>query len=267
MAKEKKNGPLTQSEKTFIQMNMKDLSPQQIAEELNRNVNTIASFITSLGFDSEKNNILILKKREDWPMIKDQLTDEEATLFEWHWNEIIKQFGAEVKFTESMQIVNAIKHEILGNRALTSQRQITRDMEDIREDILRERDKPNPDFQMIESWERTLGSLAETLDVNNREYRESNKKLSEVLEKLKANRDQRLAKVEDSRKSFPSWMQRLMEDKEVQKTFGRYIAKMKLSIDFERYRLGSIYKYADNTLDRPLLNEETIKIETEINEL
>lgn len=268
MAPPKKNGPITQDEKDFIRANMSNMGAKEIAEELGRNPNTVLNFMNSLeAVGSDNANILTLKKREDWNVIKGQFSDEEITVFEWHWNQITRQFVDELKFTESMQLINAIKHEILGNRALSDQRKLTLQILETEKKLEKERDKDPLDFQRVESLEKLMGSLSAALEVNNKEYRECNKKLGEVLASLKANRDQRLKNIQDSKKSFSTWIARLMEDKTMQRDFGRYAAKMRLAVEGEERRLGAGYKYADGQIDRPLLNENTIKIEYDLESL
>lgn len=264
--KPKKNGPITQEEKDFIRLNMQVMSAKDIADELGRNPNTILSFMNSIdGNTGEKGSILNLKKREDWAMIKSQFSEDEIVLFEYHWAKICEQFREEIRYTESLQLLNAIKHEILGNRALTDQRKLTIQIGETEKKLDKERDKPTQDVQRIESLERLLGSLSAALEMNNKEYRECNKKLSEALTALKGSREQRLARVEDSKKSFNVWMARLISDKDLQKDLGQYAEKHKLAAELERQRLGRPFKFADGKIDRPLLNEDTLDIEYDVN--
>jgi hypothetical protein len=268
MAKDKKNGPITQEEKEFIRANMNNLSAKQIAEELGRNPNTILSFINSIdGVGNDLSNILSLKKREDWSVIKGQFSDEEILIFEYHWNEIVKQFREDLRHSESIQILNAIKHEILGNRALTDQRKLTKQILETESKLEIEYERDPPDSIRIDQLEKLMMTLSTALEVNNKEYRECNGQLSKALKDLKATREMRLSKIDDSRKSFSVWMNRLMEEPQMQRDFGRYGAKMRLAIEGEAHRLGSVMKYADKTYDRPLLNVDTLNIETDIEEL
>lgn len=263
MSKIKKNGPLTEEEKNFIKLNMINLSPANIAEQLNRNAETVAKYISQID-TSDKNDILNLKKREDWPMIKGQFSEDEIAVFEWHWENITKQFKQEIFHTEGMQLINAIKHEILGNRNLTDQQKLNLQIAKICKELDDEYAQPTRDMVRINDLERLVASLTAAVEVNAKEYRESCKKLEEALKGLKAQREQRLARVEDSRKSFYIWLSRLLSDKDMQKELGEWAEKRRMASEIELQRLGAMHQYEDGDLDRPILNLDTLKIESDI---
>lgn len=263
----KKNGPLTQEEKEFIRMNADSMDAIEIGNHLSRNPTTVRNFINSMDMSGDSGDILNLRKREDWNMIKGQFSDEEIVLFEWHWNKMVQQFQEELKHSESLQVLSGIRHEILGNRALTDQRRIMLQVNETEAKLQKERDKATPDYAKIDSLEKLAANLAQVLDLNNKEYRECNDKLTKVIKDLKASREQRLARTEESSKSIAVLIRRLLEDRSLQKSFGDYGAKMRLAMEGEYWRLGSVMKYADGMYDRPLLNTDTLKIESDIEEL
>jgi len=266
MAK-KRNGPILQEERDFVKMNMSTMSAQEMADHLGRNPNTILSLMGQLDTNGVKDNILNLKKREDWPFVKQQFSDDEISLFEWHWNEIVKQFKDEIYHTEGIQIMNAIKHEILGNRALTEQHKIRTQMERLRKDVDAEYKMATPDKDKIFQIERTIATLAQSIEANNKEHRECVKELKESLKGLKSTRDQRLARVENSKISFQDWMVKIFSDKELQKRLGQWMEKMRIAKYGEKIRLGSPHKFMNGEIDRPFLNHETLEIEGDVSDL
>jgi len=261
MAKNKKNGPLSEEEKVYIRSNMLNMSINQIGEELGRSPETISKYLGQMDMSDDKANILNLKKREDWSIIKKQFNEEEVAIFEWHWNEIIKQFADEIYHTEGMQLINALKHEILGNRALSAQMKLKKDIEAADKRLDDERSKDPMDFNKIDNLERLLSSLSQAIELNAKEYRECNKKLEDALKGLRALREQRLTRVEDGRKNFPVWMARLINDKTLQKELGVAAEKMRIAAEQEKLRFGKPYKYQDGMIDRPFLSMDTLQIE------
>ncbi len=263
----KKSGPFTKDEIDFLRANMDSMTPAQMAERLGRNPSTVSSYIAQLDSTGTKSDILQLRKRQDWKTIQQQLSPEELDTFEWHWNNIVKQFKEEIYHTEGMQVINAIKHEILANRMLTDQRKLMISIQQLEGEMAKAQREEPPDMVRIGNLERQICSLSSAQEVNNKEYRENSKKLAETLFALKSTREQRIAKVEDAKKNFSVWMKRLMEDPNMRKELGVHGEKMRLATYQELQRLGAPHKYANGEIDRPILSEQTLDIEGDIENL
>ncbi len=255
----KKSGPFTSEEINFIKDKATELSAKEIATRLGRNVNTINSYLQQITGVGSKADILNLKKRQDWKTIQKQLSPDELETFEWHWNNIVKQFKDEIYHTEGMQVVNAIKHEILANRMLTDQQKIITMITRLDEEIIKEQASGAPDNLRISNCERQIASLCAAQEVNNKEYRENSKKLGDTLQQLKSTREQRITKVEDAKKNFSAWMTRILEDAGLRKDLGVSAEKMRLAKYEELKRLAKPFKFADGSVDRPILNCETVE--------
>lgn len=266
-SKNRKTGPFTEGEMEFLRLNKDAMSPSVLAEKLGRNVDTILKYIEQLDSTGTKADILNLKKRADWKMIQSQLTSTECELFEWHWNNIVKQFKNEIFHTEGIQLVNAIKHEILANRMLSDQRKIILMIEELEKELNQEYRSGEPDKIRVGDIEKQIAMLSATQEANNREFRENSKKLSEILQALRATRAQRTEKLDASSKSFSAWMKRILDDPILKKEAGEYCEKMRLAKENEFRRLGSVHKFANGELDRCLLNESTLDIESDMEKL
>jgi predicted transcriptional regulator len=261
VAKSKKNGPFSAEEFDFIKQKQFEMTAGQIAEHLGRNVNTIISHLKEMGVNGSKADILNLRKREDWKVIKGQLTPEELVLFEWHWDNIVQQFKEEIYHTEGMQVINAIKHEILANRMLTDQKKIIDLIESLSLKLQAEEDSENPDLHRISSLEKQIANLCQVQEVNNKEYRENSKKLGETLQGLKATRQQRKAQVEDSKTNFAQWMSRIQNDPAKKREVGINMEKMRLAKYAEIQRLSQLHRFENSEYDRPFLNCDSVNME------
>lgn len=262
MAKNRKAGPITQAELDFIRANMKNMSAAEIAEELGRSPETIEKQMRQMDIGG-KSDILDLKKRADWKQIQEQFTPEEIEIFKSHWAGVIAQFKEEIYYTESLQIIAAIKHDILSNRVLHDQMKIKKDIEQLERQVQGERDSINPDKDLIIALETQMSALAMAEQVNGKEFREGSSKLMAVLKELKALRADRVAKVTDMKTSFQAWMRTIIEDPFIKKDLGGYMEKCRLAMEKEEKRLGSPYKYVNGEIDRPVLNDRTIDIREE----
>lgn len=258
MAKIKKNGPITQSEIEFVKLNVKNMSAQEMADILGRTVEAITKVMGQIDTIGYKSEILDLKKRADWKDIQQEFTEEEIETFKAHWNGTVQQFKEEIHYTEGLQIMSAIKHLILSDRVLKDQMNIKRQVARIDAEIEKERNQDPPNFDVIRNLETQLASYAMAEQANSKEFREGNTKLMAVLKELKATREQRMAKVEDMKTNFGRFMRTIIEDPTIKRNYGVYMEKMRLAAEQEYRRLGNLFKFANNEVDRPILNSETV---------
>lgn len=263
MAKNKKSGPISTEEQNFISLNAKTLSPQEIADKLGRNVDTIIKQMGQVNTLSVKGTVLDLERRSDWGAIKSQFTPEEIEIFKSHYMNITSQFKEEIYYTESLQIINAIKYEILSNRILKDQMTIKTEVARLQQELEKERFEDPPNQDRIKGIEFQIASYCGAEVANSKEFRESSTRLMAVLKELKALRSDRISKVEDMKKSFSSFMKGIIEDPLLKKELGSYIEKMRLSQEIELKRLSQPYLYANGEVDRPFLNSTTINLEDE----
>lgn len=261
MAKNRKSGPVTAAEIEYIRLNMKSSSIQDIAEELGRNPDTISKVVSQIGSFGAKSEILDLKKRTDWNQIQEQFTEDEVELFKSHWNGIVNQFSSEIYYTESLQIIAAIKHDILSNRVLNDQMKIKKEIARLEKDLDDERHLPNPDRDRILSIENQISAYCMAEQVNGKEFREGSTRLMAVLKDLKALRADRISKVDDMKKSFSSLMKNIIEDPTLSKELGAELEKSRMAMEMVEKEFGLRRKFANGEFDRPLLNSDTVDMD------
>ena len=259
MSKIKKTGPLSTQEQSFIRLN-REKSADWIAEEIGRNVETILKFLNQ-GDYGNKSDILSLEKREDYKVIKEQFSEAELEIFKSHWYGLTQQFKDEIQYSEAMTLLSAIKQEILANRILSDSRKVELEVARLSKEREDEMDNDPPDVDKLKAIEFQLASYAGAQSANHKAYIELADKLEKTFKALKITREQRLSKVEESKKSFPTWLRMLIEDETVKKQLGSYMEKMRLAAEIEQKRLGSVHLFANNEQDRPFLNSTTVMFE------
>ena len=80
-----------------------------------------------------------------------------------------------------------------------------------------------------------------------------------MLKEMKATREQRVKRLEDSKQSLVGWIAYLMGNPDVTSQYGIEMEKMRLAMTQEKERLGAYHKYTDGQVDQPFLNSDTIK--------
>ena len=80
-----------------------------------------------------------------------------------------------------------------------------------------------------------------------------------MLKDLKATREQRIKRLEDSKQTFIGWVRNLMSNPETRREMGESMEKMRLAMGIEKDRLSEWHQYEDHLVDQPFLTPDTTK--------
>ena len=261
-----KKGRFSKTEQQFIKENYESLSVVQIATRLDRDPDSVESYIESkLGKTKiaakELQASYDLKKRPFYKELEIPFSEEELETILYHWGRIIGQFRDDVLPTEELQVLDAIKLEVLMNRALISQQQNMKDIKFYEELVTDEKSKPLEvqDKDAIYALERQIAVCRAAQDTITRDYKDLQTKKASMLKDLKATREQRIKRLEDSKETFIGWVQNLMTNPEIRKEFGIEMEKMRLAMQEEQKRLSDYHTYEDKGVDQPFLTPDTVK--------
>jgi len=259
-----RKGRLSKKETNFIEKNVDALSVEAMADALSRDPKSIELFIKrklKLGLSEEEEATYSLEERPYWKELGQQFTYEELELFKYHWARIISQFKDDVFPTEELQVVDAIKLELLMNRSL-KQNKDNIDKISAFEGVIQQERSVDPDQQdrdYILNLERQIASLRAAQESLNRDYRDLQTKKNSMLKEMKGTREQRIKRLEDSRLTFVGWMAHLIQNPSLVKKYSVEMEKMRLAMEGERKRLSEFHTYEDGTVDQPFLTSDTIK--------
>jgi len=263
-----KKGRFSKEEQKYIKDSHKELSIDQMATVLDRDPDSVESYVNSkLGKTTldalEIEAYYDLKSRPYWRELKDQFSERELEILIYHWGRIIGQFRDDVLPTEELQVLDAIKLEVLMNRALKDQQTNMRDVNRYEELVTEEKRKSleYQDKDYIYTLERQIAVCRAAQESLTREYRDLQTKKSAMLKDLKATREQRVKRLEDSKETFVGWVRNLMSDPETRHTMGIEMEKMRLATYKEQERLSEYHQYEDQIIDQPFLTPDTVKDE------
>ena len=261
-----KKGRFSKTEQEFIKENHKELSSQEIATHLDRDPDSIKSYVNSkLGStvfqEKEIQALHDLQARPFWKELQQQFAKDELDLLLYHWGRIITQFRDDVLPTEELQIIDAIKLEILMNRALKGQ-QTNMNNVTMFEDLITDEKQKSLEIQdkdYIFSLERQVAVCRAAQESLTREYKDLQTKKASMLKDLKATREQRIRRLEDSKQTFIGWVRNLMSNPDTRRKIGVEMEKMRLAANGEAERLSEYHKYEDGTIDQPFLTPDSVK--------
>ena len=261
-----KKGRFSKTEQEFIRENHKKMSTLEIATHLDRDPISIESYVnekignTTLD-DREIEALHDLQNRPFWKDLQKQFSEEELQSLLYHWGRIITQFRDDVLPTEELQIIDAIKLEILMNRALIGQQTNMRNISDYEEMVTVEKNKSLEiqDNDYIYNLERQIAVSRAAQESLTREYKDLQTKKASMLKDLKATREQRIKRLEDSKQTFIGWVRNLMSNPDTRRELGIEMEKMRLAMKEEEKRLSNYHHYEDGGVDQPFLTPDTVK--------
>lgn len=206
-----------------------------------------------------------LRDLPEWEQVKRQFSPLEQRVFMEHWVGLVKQFKGDIVKSEYMEIVEAIKLELLANRCLEDQISCKASIENLEQVIQSQMDlnKDARNYQLIEGAESKIVSNRQAIASSRREYLSLVEQKDKIFKSLKMTREQRYKLREDSKTSFMDWCRVMIEDKERRKQVGIDMEKMRLSVEQERKRLSKNHVYMDGEIDKAILDSDTIMLEDE----
>jgi hypothetical protein len=262
-----KKAKLTKEEIKFIYEHCLRYTDKWIADRLGRPTALIKS--CRLRLDSEHNQISdiektniakkILHRREDWPTIRGQYTREEIKLFEFYWSKLMIQFG-ETTPTEELQIFELINIKLMMVRVLTNKRNSVVEIDKkrrYRDKHIKDSNNDDVDLDLLAGLDKEILSLQSADEFKTKEYKELLEQYDRILKSLKATRDQRIARVENSQTSFAEWI-RVHEEEKRRHADANEMEIMKVAMKLEQERLAEYHTYLDGSVDQPFLTPETV---------
>lgn len=267
MAKSK-GGRLSRESEKFIAENSNTMSAEEMSEKLGVSIKSVQSILDVYG-NIPSNNIAwkqYLRRSAAWKQMKNQFTDDELDYFEDQYVKLMEQFKEDVLSTETTQILQLIKIEILMDRNLQSKKRSREQIENLEQMQKTTIDKYGGNFtalaqedqQSVIELGRQIAGFTSAEQNATKEYADLQKSHNEILKMLKAARSDRITSIENSKISFTGFVKNLM-NKDVQEAESRQNTLFQLASKKELDRLGSPHKYIDNSIDLPILSAETIE--------
>jgi hypothetical protein len=272
----KKRGQLSLSEEEFIRNNASILSAEDIANQLNRNIDPINRYIKENQLyesNDSKAEYNILKNKLHsktfWKEISRQFDEETGELeyFEDVWINLIKQFREDVLPAEELQIKQFITIDILINRSMKERKRHISETEKLQKLVDTEYAKPEDqrDAARLLNLENQLSFSRNSIASYTNEYTKLLAEYQKISKDLKATREQRIKRIEDGKSSWVGLI-RMLEEEDIREKEGREMAILSLATDKARQKLYEYHQYADDKLDSPILNDESIVVRDNNNE-
>lgn len=259
-----KRGPWNNEERQYITDKAGSISPEEIAKKIRRPTNSVVKYMMQQGLtkyyhrqELENKQFLDIRQTRYWEELSQEFSDEELRSFQYHWQNIVKQFKDDILHTEEIQIVDAIKMEIKMHRCQKHQKETAENIDKIRLRIAEEEKQIKPDQDKLKILNSNVASLYASMEAFNKDFLSLLKEKNASLKQLKATREQRIQQIENSKETLVGWVKKLYTNSELRHDLGLKMEKMRLASRAEYYRLSEYYTFADGEVDKPILNSET----------
>lgn len=272
---ERKRGKLSREEEFLIRQHAGQLTIQQLAELLNRTTEPIRRFIGENDIQcsemtQDEVEVLSLKSRLHnkpyWLEVMRQLEadKDELAYFEALWIELMKQFQEDVTISEEIQIKQWIVLEILMNRSMKERKRHIADVDRLQQEVDVEYKKKDDkrDIAKLANLETQLSYAKNSISSYTNEHMKLLKEVGQISKDLKANRSERLKRIEDGKTSWISLI-KMFEDEEVRRKEGRTMELMKMAAQKSKAQLSEYHTFIDKSVDRPFLTPESVMLEDE----
>lgn len=244
------------------------LSPKEIAEKMGRRLIIIKKWIKQLHLGAISNNeqagdinrlLKVLHSKYYWKEICYQFTEEEIKYFESTWISLMLQFKENVLPAEEIQIKQLATIEILINRSMRERKTFIEQIDDLQKEINTEYKLPPDarDVAKITSLETAVAYAKNAIIQYTGEYTKLLGEQKKINESLKATRDQRIKRIEDSKSTFAGLL-RMLDEEDQRRRMGDDAELMKLAKDKAKEKLSEIHIFADHQGDYPILTPETM---------
>ena len=113
------------------------------------------------------------------------------------------------------------------------------------------------DREYLINLERQVAIYRAAIEALSKDYKDLQGKKSGMLKDLKATREQRIKRLEDSKQTFTGWIKNVLQNAAFREELSINMEKLRLAVDKESARLAGYHKYDDGVIDQPLLTPET----------
>lgn len=269
-------GRLTKEEQKFVLDSYLIMTDEEIAKKLKRRVEPVRKFLDKEvpkereEDEEDKKFLKELKGKVYWRGVNEQFTDKEVKDFEIYWLELIKQFNNDIEFSEEMQLVDLVKLRLLADRNLYERNKARKETEDLGEvyaKFVKKNGPPPYEDHSLTIQESTLMAQLKACEGaytgRTNEFKIILDKQQNYFNELKATRKQRIEYLKNSKKDWVGLM-KSMQDEKLREKEGRELSLMNIAAYKEQERLTEIHIFADGIADKPLLNDESVQEDEEI---
>ena len=259
---------LTKIDKLYIENNAQECV-EDISTTLNKKVEDVQEYkvespkIEQEGIPSEDDIEKSLREKHFYSDLRRQFTNNEMKVFIQHWRSLLHQFQGDVLPSEELDIKELISLEILKSRTLIEERK-TIELKDECESELNQMRKLDRDTlstgdkQIMKGLQASIATHADYIKGLRSSYITLVDKGDKVKKGVADSRSKRSYDFDKAKIDFTGLL-RLLEEKHYKDKLARESEVLKMAKDQAQKDMGEYFEFADDKVDRILLNSKTVE--------
>ena len=261
---------LKRDEVDYLKKNAGEQTIEEMAKVLGRPKETIRAYVMREGLpttidDRQKGGItktdlrVALQNKPFYSQVKQQLSRDELLYFEEMWMNAVEQFEMDIRPTEELQLKRLILLDIQADRINIQKKQQSEALERMQLLLNKElnRGPDDRDRDIITTFQSEIAAIRSAVQNLGRESKDLVSESKHIQKDLKATRDQRADTIDDSKMNFVSWL-KVVQDSKFRKKVSAEMEVLKLSTKKAKEKLSEYVEFADHTVERQLINHETV---------
>lgn len=262
---ERRRGALSNEDKEYIALHSRKKSVEEIAVDLNRSKDTIEKHLLEFRV-GEDNAPLLTELRNDgmYERLRQEFSSQELQIFEVLYVKFSSEFNLDdLNGFDQVQLMDFVRADIREHRShilmrtyLDQRDDIQRDLQTARDEIILHPKDPKPKNEKIKLTD-ALNSITKVMSEIDKEIREIEKQKRDILKTLKMTRERRLGNSIDGKRNFSQIIKDLMDEHVVRRET-EHIRLTNTAAEKSRRRFATPLKFADGTVEQPLLNSDTV---------
>lgn len=257
-----KTGRWSKQEIQYIQDNHKSLSVDELSEKLNRPPAKITEMVGGLHAPEDAPQEMDIRRTHEWNQISQQLNKDEQETFLYHWREIINQFKSDITHTEKLQVMDAVRIEILMNRVFKRMfysQELVEDLQSQVKALKAKENKDDTDIIKITQCNENITNCFIAVQNLQKENQSLMERKQSILREMKATREQRKKRIEESKENLKDWVASLITNPDIRRDLGIEMEKNRIAAKVEYERLSEYHQFSDLSVEQIILNADSIK--------
>jgi len=275
-----KKGRMTDEEKRQIEKLIPYHTYEEVGVKLNRSPNTVRRYcqrngITRDKVSNEKNIETKIKESAQFAPLAKQMGSAEIDAVINIYEQMMRQFGSDVTFSEEQQILDYAKAACLLDRAMTRELVLLQDIEKMTKEVqsLEASLSKLKQGTRDDDFDEQEDLLMEKIDSANIEKATAQDELKtiranqntffkikqDLLDKMNSTRKARASELTKANESLADQLAYMQKNPAYRRELGLKMEKNRLGMKEEYIRLSELYKYPDGMEDRPVLNSEIVE--------
>lgn len=275
-----KKGRLTDDEKRQIEKLIPYHTYEEVGIKLDRSQNTVRRYcqrngITRDKVSAEKNLESKIKDSAQFAPLAKQLQPAEIDAVIHIYENMMRQFGSDVTFSEEQQILDYPKTSCLLDRAMAREHELLQEIDTMSKDVKKlekelENLKKNKNAADFDEKEDILMEKIDNANVEKATAQDELKTIranqntfisqkQSLLGNMNSTRKARANELTKANESLADQLAYMQKNPAYRRELGLKMEKNRLGMKEEYIRLSTLYKYPDGIEDYPVLNSDIVK--------